>query len=308
MINLALASYVQTELKSWYKTWLSPGIIEFLRAQKISVITIAISWNAIMPAIMALLKSSEEANVPIPRMDMWLLLKGIRSVVGTKAGRFGDTCGRITERVRLTPKELFLRITQPQDQIKELVEATYQVFQAPDQTVDIKVSLAAVEAGKIVGRRFVHFFPGNQKPRMSVEKLNHPNSAASVALRNGTIHIVEDTVDELLKPVGERVYMPFDELQDLGKIAQTVDGELTAESEKKLLRKVSKERGRSIITYPVRMDEIVYILTVIAEKRGYFRKKRVEIYKYVLDEMGLRISLEHNLMLLKMHIDKIEGK
>lgn len=285
-------------------------MIQFMRNEKASIILSALVWNAMMPVLMAALKSTEESNVPIPRMDMWLLLKGIKSVVGEKESRFKTTGGKIsgTKSMKLRARDIFLRITQPQEQIEKLVEATYQMFQAPDHTVEMEVSLAAVADGKMVGRSFIHYFPGNRTPSLSIDELNHPSTTASRAIADEKLHLVQDTTDELAKPIEDRKYMPFHELHSSNGYNAAQTGNTSDKSGGRKSKRGCKEQPRSVIAYPVRTaGHISYVLTIIAEKGGYFHKKRIDVYKYVLEEIGLRISLEHNLKALKSHVENTGG-
>lgn len=201
------------------------------------------------------------------------LLHTIEVVVGSKAARFESAVQDINSG-RLDQNGIFLRITQPEQQIALLAQGILGFFDALEASdVGFKISVAEMKDGKPVA--WFHHAPTSNPPRTQLSTLQRPESAICRAAKRKRLIVVEDFTVECQKAKKNRNYV--DEEQD------------------------SPDPG-SLISYPVilgKSGSVALVVTVVADKNGYFKKHKADLYRWILDRFVVRRQLECQLLELR---------
>lgn len=130
--------------------------------------------------------------------------------------------------------------------------------------------------------KWLYFAPQSLPPRTPLSALKHPDSTICACIKRRDIVIIEDTLKESKKQKGRAFLSTNPEDSD--------------------------DEG-SIICYPVIQpvsDNIVYVLSVYVNKKGYFTTKKKALYKKVFEHFALRMRLENSLTQLK-HLSQSAG-
>lgn len=213
--------------------------------------------------------------------SLLVLIKALDGIVGLKDKRFGRYVKNIDD---LSKETLFCDISQPRDQIADIVRGIWYLFDAA-KTKDthnlIRVVFAQVDNKKIVKIPF--YFPQDEAVKASLDDLNKSNSAFQTALRAKKICIVPDIERELKKVETKRKYVASGhDKDDIG----------------------------SIICYPIEHTptrEIPFIISIHCDEANYFKSELSKIYEHTLARFELRLSLEYSLMLIKEKVcEKLE--
>ncbi len=106
---------------------------------------------------------AEKSDLRMPSRIAFALLTAFDRVVSTKAERF-------YEYRHQDDKDVFLAITQPEAQIKELLKQLYLVLRTATEDDDIKLVLARVSDGKLSGK--LYNAPEDAIPSISDSDLN----------------------------------------------------------------------------------------------------------------------------------------
>lgn len=51
-------------------------------------------------------------------------------------------------------------------------------------------------------------------------------------------------------------------------------------------------------------DLIPYVITVVADKKNYFKIEKKKLYKWIFKHFAMRMGLEHSLLMLKNEVRK----
>lgn len=209
-----------------------------------------------------------------------LLLTALDNVVGAKEQRFSKHLKNV--RGPQPPKmgEVFSFITQPSQQLNELIQGIYSVIstllreQGTEKHV-LKVNLAAVGSDGDI--KAIHFhFPSNHPVRSDVADLNNPQSAMKWAIRTKRAVVIESICVESVKPKPKARFV----VTDLARA----------------------EEDGSLICYPVVHDAlgaVVFVISIHVDCPGVFKQKFLSSYNELLKPFALRIKLEYSLLALK---------
>ena len=199
--------------------------------------------------------------------DLLILMKGIDKVVGAKQLRF-EKCSENWEDTDAA--KLFCVITQPSQQIQLLGVEICNLFNALDtKKVNIQVLVAEIEANQV---KNVVAFPTDQAINCELKVLNNKNSSFMTALKKKDIIVVQDVAKESVKEKSRMFELNPDNADQKG----------------------------SLICYPILFkNTVVYVVSIFADQSEYFRNSNQQIYDFMLEPFGLRIKMEHSLLLLK---------
>lgn len=208
------------------------------------------------------------------------ILKVLDNVVGAKRQRFSEFLRKIDGAAPTpTPGEIFSTITQPTQQISELVKGVYSTFDIllrgtlPSNHYVLKVNLALINSeGKVASIQY--YYPSNLPVRSSIEALNKPNSTIRVAVALKKQIIIESILAEAAKK------SPRFAVTDLAHSAE--DG--------------------SLICYPVALegfDSVIFVLSIFVDVPGAFKPKHHDAYTQVIEPFALRLKLEYALLAIK---------
>jgi hypothetical protein len=212
---------------------------------------------------------------PVGDEQLIALLRILNEVVARKAERFFRTL----EEVRNSPKshgEIFTVITRPDAQIERLVEGVWQFFnRSSDKNAPVvRVVLAEMGPQHILNYRLC--YPVDKQPRTRIADLQRSDSGFSVAKSTRRILIVEDVEKESRSTRKSRFVSTSDD---------------------------TTGAGGSLVCWPVvceRLDEVPFVLSLYAPRRGFFRTSEEQMYRYVLEMFTRRLVLEYGLEQLKL--------
>lgn len=199
------------------------------------------------------------------------LNQALERVVGYKEQRFSGHATRVGS---LTKESVFCSITQPANQIAELVRGICEFFNAErggDSTTLIRVVLAEIRNGQVT-KIPVHY-PEDEPVRASLDKLNDPRSGLLTACRTCDVVVIESIAGELRKPRATR------------RFVNAGDG---------------GDNIGSLICYPVKYgQDVPFVISIHCELDGYFKESKKKVYEHMLERFALRIRLEYSLLLMK---------
>lgn len=256
------------------KTWLAtnaPAAAVLVGKYELAFYLLACVYSWAVLA-MARAVAKRVAATQLDTAGLLTLLSSLDGVVGSKLERFRRHHRDVGS---LTPQTAFQEITQPVQQIGELVRAIASYFNArrpsSKATTLIKVVLAEIEGGKI--REIPYFFPMDEPIRSPIKVLNSPNSGILVAARTKRIHVVESIAKELKR----------------GKSASYV---ATGNPD---------DNKGSLICYPVLGGEgkTVLVISVHCDEDGYFQRSMAPLYDHTLARFALRLNPEFTLFQMR---------
>lgn len=236
----------------------------------------AIVLSALYPAIVLAFSKSVIKRATSQSVDvdgLLALLTTIDDIVGCKEQRFAKHC---RNRQGLTEQNAFRTITDPMQQIAEIVRGICNLFNATRVNKNrglIRVTLAVIQDGQVID--IPVYFPRDEPVRAGLPVLNHEDSAIIAALRTRKIVIIENIENELKRPIRKRRFAASGHEQD--------------------------DKG-SLICFPVAhngTNDIPYVISIHCDEPSYFKREFSELYEHSLQRFALRLSLEHSLLLLK---------
>ncbi|MDT8387223.1 MAG: hypothetical protein RQ736_06890 [Thiogranum sp.] len=235
----------------------------------VSIALYLIIWNAIIAFIASYNKTEDGVDVE----GLLTLFAVFEKIVGAKAKRFGACTRSIAKTDPSNASETFKTITQPDQQIALLANGLHAFFDSIDnEGVSFKVTIAVVEDNMPVD--WFYFYPDSEPPRTAIESIQDPGSSISYCLERKRLVVIEDCEKEAAK--GEdRHYVP---------------------------RLADEDEECSLICYPIihhYTHTIPYVVTVVADKREYFKSSKRQFYTWIFNHFALRIGLEHSLLLIK---------
>ena len=213
------------------------------------------------------------AEKDIAVVELLRLFEVLEEVVGKKASRFGECAKNLCNGKKLlTPSEVFAEITKPDIQIALLAQAVYLFFDGIDKkSVSFRVSVLEIKAG--VPSEWYTYYPVYSPPQTTIAKLKQKRSTVSHCLRTRDVFVVEDLQIE----------------------ADKVDGHFVSGS-------AQQEEEGSLVCYPVVnafANDIPYVITVVADEKNYFLKRKKDLYKWFFKRFAIRIMLERNLLTIR---------
>ncbi len=203
------------------------------------------------------------------------LFNYVRIVVGAKSARFYQALDKLPDDPN--PGETFFKITRPDLQIKQLVEAVQGYFQIGSKASDerIKVSLMRWNGSFL---EFMEWFPdADQPPRAEVHFWSDARTVAGLAYHTKRVVICEDIEND------DR-YFHFNSKRDTG----------------------------SMFAYPVfdeQLHEVVFVVNTVSTRVGRFQRSGNEAQRihYAMDIFAERMILENRLARIKERIMRNQG-
>jgi hypothetical protein len=196
------------------------------------------------------------------------LLGFVRAVVTFKSRRFHEQHQRLDE----NPTDagaVFLAITQPEAQIREIVRACHDFFKAEARPHE-QIKVSVMEWDDIRQHlRFMNYYPDGDAPAVPENAFRDATTLAGRAYFNNEIVISEDILSD-------RRYLAFGD-----------------------------HDGGSMVAYPVYDDQrqkVVLVVNTVSSRIKRFRMKDSEAMKIPMQVFGDRLLLEYRLMRLKKHV------
>ncbi len=249
-----------------------PLIAGFVDGSPVMIIVLATIYFYSFPAFDRFVRAYNRNN-GIDAGSALKLFKVLEEIVGAKDRRFGITTSKVVAGENISPDQAFDTITQPHQQIALLVQGVHTFFDAINsKNVKLRVSAVTIRDG--APDCWLYYWPTGDPPRTPIEILRSPDSSICTAVRKRKLVVIEDRQKET-RNGGGHVW------KDAG-VDAGVEG--------------------SLLCYPVwhhYTTTIPYVLTIVADEKGYFRNAQVELYEWILRHFAVRIGLEHSLVLLK---------
>lgn len=204
-----------------------------------------------------------------------LVISELDNIVGAKEQRFEKFLSANAGTQSIESSVIFDGITQPANQISELIRGVYTLVnsllktQLPKGYV-LKVNIATLDIGQTITSIPYHY-PSDHPVRTSLESLNEPDSGIRTAARTKRVLLIESTSIELTSVSPRFVRSDTDE-----------DG--------------------SLLCLPIVYDPwqtAVMVLSIYVDQPYAFRAKYKKKYELLLKPFVLRIKLEYVLLLLK---------
>lgn len=248
--------------------------VSYLESHQLLIMGIAILYLYLFTIGYGVIQGCSKTKEDIDTKGLLSLFEVLEKVVGAKADRFDSVLNKIESgNLQSDPKEIFLEITQPTQQIALLAEGLHGFFDSIDKSgISFKVTIASIENEKPIG--WLYYAPQSEPPRTPMKVLQRPSSSICKAIKTRNIVVVEDFKAEVAKG-NDSCYVVSEEIEiDEG----------------------------SLVCYPIfdpRRDDVPYVLTVVADKRKYFLNRKKPIYKWAIQRFAVRMKLEHHLEVLK---------
>ncbi|MFP5223275.1 MAG: hypothetical protein ACLGSA_13370 [Acidobacteriota bacterium] len=253
-----------------------PSAYDFLRSYELLITVLLFVSGATIPLFGApSIKAAFGRHLPLNEKGLLTFLKQLDVPVEYKLDRFSQKISKLTdEKEKRKPsssfvKSLFLDITQPEKQIKTIIESIWGYYSAIDTTnSNFKVVLFFFEEELVQDPMF--YYPRHCAPCTPIDILKDPKSAVMVAAKTGHPVIIED----INKSPKEVIF-----------VRQEGDG-----------------RTGSIMCFPILINHVnkpKMILSIFTETPGYFRRSNQKIYEFVLKPFKKRLVIEYCLLFLK---------
>jgi len=255
-----------------------PVVAAILDADPIKWLLLAVLWAWVCNRLRRFL-SSKLNNAP----SGWenaapVLLRLLGSVVGGKEQRFQKALISAGNTGFADPSAVFSEITQPELQMREIMQNVYLAFDAlvrqPGHPhTKLKVNLAVINKdGQVL--KIMYHYPNDCPVRSPMSELNKPQSAIKTAVRTKRIQIVESMLDAAENPNGN--FIVTDQARE--------------------------DEDGSLICYPVPfkpISDVAFVISVCYLERGTFKNRFANSYTEILEPFALRLRLEYSLLGLK---------
>ena len=207
----------------------------------------------------------------LKREDVLILKEAFEDIVGIKSDRIEGECEAfLAYGNNAEASTVFKSITQPDQQIYFTVNTVWKFFEKIAGNASFYVRLAEIGAQGELLSWYTH---GGEPPTHEISELDCPDSAVRHCVATKSVVVIPGIQREAEKTVDQRYHM-FEE----------------------------NEKG-SVLCYPIYhrpSRSYPYILCIKANKANYFNAGREDYYKWLYDQFGLRLGLEHSLRLLKV--------
>lgn len=208
------------------------------------------------------------------------ILEQLERVVIGKRQRFAKASADFLSAPQ-TPKHktVFERITQPDDQIKLLIESLNDCIKSIYPNEFSKVALIRIKGGNL--DNWVCHSPYNTKPRTTIEQLKDPNSTFSKTLSKKKMVIVADTKIEIQKTSND----------DILYIQGNTD----------------PNESWCQVCVPIQSinsNEIIFIISIAIKRANVISAENEKFLEWLFNFFISRLALEHSLKELKEHISR----
>jgi len=249
-----------------FKTWLESHL---------AVQFVAVFWPILLvPCAMIWANLKEPVSISVAQLSLFLRI--ISHIVGKKVGRFHDFKVKHSSKKTIESHKIFSSITQPDDQMKEIVQGVWSYFEGTKRDSSVEIKVALVKMGQEHISKFECFYPSNKGPRFALKELQRSDSCFSTTKSLRTIVVIEDTKKETSKPKRRFV---------------ALKGELADEE-------------KSIICFPItepdEVGHINFVLSICASKPMHFKESEKDVYTLILEHFSQRILLEVFLKEIKL--------
>lgn len=176
-------------------------------------------------------------------------------------------------------KTVFIRITQPEKQIKLLIESLHDCIKSIYPNEFLKVALVRVKNGQLDD--WVCHSPYNTTPRTTIDQLKHPDSTFSRVLSMKKMIIVADTQTEIQRQGGS----------DIMYIQGNTD---PSESWCQVC----------VPIHSINSNEAIFIISIAIKAANVISPENEKFLEWLFKFFISRLALEHSLKEIKERISK----
>ncbi|WP_180163321.1 hypothetical protein [Acinetobacter sp. YH12069] len=240
-----------------------------------AVIFLSIFFGGIISIFIAYLQEKIDKQNVVDRFAV-VLLETIETVVEEKRKRFAKAVEELLQEGQSQPtaSTVFKNITQPEEQIKNIIKALEVCYKTLYPNVYFKIALMEVENNTL--KKWAYFLPYTARPNTCIDELRSSESAISQALITKNIVVVDDVQKELVK----------------------------TENKKYIKGSTKLNENWSQLCYPIKSitsNEVIFIVCIAAKEANFFQSNQEFLgsYEWLLNFFSSRLALEHSLAELK---------
>lgn len=275
--SLIVAAYSNTPLQNSFKKY-QLGI--WLMENPFTVVGIGVISAIIYKTFYILIKRKSESNKFYRNKIATELLVTIDRVVASKRQRFADAVNVYLrdKTEKYTTNRVFSKITQPDEQIKLLIESLDTFFRY-NYKITFKIGLMRLNKSEEI-EDWEQYFPLYNQPKTSLTDLRDPSSTISRCIKSKDLEIISDVRKQLKKQK---------------KKASGVNLYIKGST--------SEKEDWSQLCFPIRSistKQVIYVITIAAKEKAFFKEEEKDDYKWILDHIGNRLAIEHSLKELKL--------
>ncbi|WP_368571303.1 hypothetical protein [Acinetobacter haemolyticus] len=277
LYSVTVAAYSNTPLQETYKEYI---VGDWLMAHPFIVVFTGIGAALLYKIFYLYVKRKANSNRFHKHKIATALLVAIDRAVTAKRQRFADAVNTFLrlKTSKYTTNRVFNNITQPQEQIKTLIEALDTFFRS-SYDIQFKIGLMRIDKNESI-EDWELYYPAYDQPKTSLDDLRKSTSTISQCIQHKELKIVSDVKKEIQKQKKKK--QNHVRLYEKGA---------TSESE-----------SWSQLCYPIRSistKRVIYVVTIAAKDKGFFKENERDDYKWILDHIGNRLAIEHSLKELK---------
>ena len=262
--------FTRQPVKDFFDPHLSKTLITWISAHSLGLFLGTVGFLALYNWLPKIANAIAKSRGILELEDALILKEAFEDIVSVKSDRIGAECeafllnGNASE-----PGTVFKLITQPDQQIYFTVNTVWKFLEkiAGDVSFDVRLAEIGPE-----GELLDWYTHGGEPPKHDVSELNCADSALRHCVNTKSVVVIPDIQREAVKMVEQHYHM------------------------------FEKDEQGSVLCYPIYhrpSKSYPYVLCVKAHKANYFKEGREDYYKWLFDQFGLRLGLEHSLRLLK---------
>lgn len=193
---------------------------------------------------------------PPNRLYLQFLIRQMNSIVGHKIERVK----RIVGEPEVDQKTFCQGVSGYKSQMQEITEKIYVAISAYKNDRNTELQVVVAKMGPKHVEKFEAYSPKGSPLSHKESKFQTDFSGFSIAKNKGKMYIIENT-----------------------KKAAANNGFVK-----------TSDSARSAVCYPVIYDtEVVFVISIMADKKKFFNKKELKPLKFILKEFGSRLILEY---------------
>lgn len=277
LYSVTVAAYSNTPLQDTYKEYVFG---DWLMAHPFIVVFTGIGVALAYKIFYLYIKRRANSNRFHKHKIATELLVAIDRAVTSKRRRFAEAVKAFLrlKTSRYTTNNVFKNITQPQEQIKTLIEALDTFFRN-SYDIQFKIGLMRIDKNEAIDD-WELYYPMYDQPKTSLDDLKKSTSTISQSIQHKELKIVSDVKKEIQNQKKKKT-----------NHVKLYEKGATSESE-----------NWSQLCYPIRSistRKVIYVITIAAKDKGFFKENERDDYKWILDHIGNRLAIEHSLKELK---------
>ncbi|MCP3922748.1 MAG: hypothetical protein GY714_09210 [Desulfobacterales bacterium] len=258
-------------LKDEVINYVGQPIGDFLNESAILIILGTFLYVILLRAIYAGIENYANSDKVLEFKHLITLIEAFDIIVGDKTNRMCKQAKKAIASSSVCGETTFNKITKPDQQIALLIAGLRRMFLSIDKTeAEFRVGLISVVNDK--PDQWFAFDPISLPPRTEAKDLGAVSSTVSNSIKNRSIIVVEDIQKEMIK------------------------------KERYIKGNTQKFENGSQLCYPIihmSTGNIEYVISIAGNRSRCLKEKHIELYKWIIKQFAMRISMEHSLLIMK---------